>query len=80
MQGSLYGVSYVDWMLHCKSVVIEVGVGSVQFERAWLLRLNRVLVLRTELTYGEMVVKVCQVLACTRSSERTGKLGLCRSP
>ena len=42
MQRSLYGVSYVDWMLHCTSVVIEVGVGSVQFERAWLLRLNRV--------------------------------------
>ena len=29
MQGSLYGVSYVDWMLHCKSIEVEVGVGSL---------------------------------------------------
>ena len=29
MQGRLYGVSYVDWMLYCKSVVVEVGVGSL---------------------------------------------------
>ena len=29
MQGSLYGVSYMDLMLRCKSVVVEVGVGSL---------------------------------------------------
>ena len=29
MQDSLYGVSYVDWMLHCRSVMVEVGVDSL---------------------------------------------------
>ena len=29
MQDRLYDVSYVDWMLHCKSVVVEVGIGSL---------------------------------------------------
>ena len=46
MQGSQYSVSYVDWMLYCESVVVEVGVGSLVAYRSserGLLRLNRVL-------------------------------------
>ena len=67
--------SYVDRMLHCWSVVVEVGVGSlVASSRAsWWLRLSDVLVLRTKGTGGETVAKVHQALAHTRSSERVGE-------
>ena len=63
----------VEYRSVCNSAVVEVGAGSLvaygSSERS-LLRLNRVLVLRTEGMNDEMVTKVCQALAYTQSCER----------
>ena len=68
----------------CNSVVVKVSAGSLVVYRSGergLLRLNRVLVLWTEWTNGEMVAKVCQALAFRAKvvrADRDDSLGFSR--
>ena len=63
-------------MLHCWSIVVEVGVGSLvaySLSEWGDLKPNRVLEMRTKWTDRETVAKVCQALAHTKSNERIGE-------
>ena len=74
--GSPYSKSYVDWMLQCWSrswSKLVLAAWSCRVERAWWLRLNRVLELQPKWTDRVITAKVCHALAHAKSSELIGE-------
>ena len=74
--GSPFSESYVDWMLQCWSVSwskLVLVACSRRVERAWWVKLNRVLELRTKWTDRVIAATICHALAHAKSSERIGE-------